>query len=405
MHKQLWVITEIYYPEEISTGYYLTKLAEGLSGSFKINVLCGYPTYEARGRVLPAYEIHNGVQIERCRGTTFNKDVLILRLLNLITICVSLFLKAIMRVQRGDIVLVVTNPPLLPFIIEAVCRIKSAWCVLRIDDVYPEVLVATGIASSHNFGVRVLDYLTKRLYRRVDRITVVGRDMGRLAQQKLGHEPINITVIPNWADVDLVVPSAKKDNRLLRELGLDEKFIVQCAGNMGRAQGIENMFIAIKLLKDDNNIHFIFIGSGAKRKWMQDTLRNEQLDNVTLLDQRPRSDQVNFLNGSDIAMISLLPGMTGVGVPSRMYNAMAAGKPIMAITEIDSELAQVVNEEQIGWVVPPEQPTILAEAIVNARLQPDRLLQMGLRARAVAVEKYAPEKIVESYASLLEELK
>jgi len=97
MGYQLWVISEIYYPEEISTGYYLTKLAEGLGQNFKVNVLCGYPTYAARGRELPSKEVHNGVSIERCPGTTFNKDILLLRLINLITISISIFLKALLR--------------------------------------------------------------------------------------------------------------------------------------------------------------------------------------------------------------------------------------------------------------------------------------------------------------------
>ncbi len=404
MGKQIWVISEIYYPEEIGTGYYLTRLAEGLGRSFNINVLCGYPTYAARGTALPSQEIRNGVRIERCRGTTFNKDVLLLRLVNLVTVSISIFLKALFRVQRRDIVLVVTNPPLLPFVVGMVCRLRKAQCVLRLDDVYPEILIATGIASQRNWGVRVLSYMTKRLYRSVDRITVVGRDMARLAHHKLGYVPKPISVIPNWADIDLIVPMARKDNQLLKDLQLENKFVIQCAGNMGRAQGIENMFAAIKLLRAERNIHFLFIGDGAKKKWMQDEVRNAHLDNVTLLDQRPRSDQPNFLNASDITMISLLPGMTGAGVPSRMYNSMAAGKPIVAITEPESELALVVNEEQIGWVIPPDQPTKLAEVLLNVWKQSDRLLQMGIRARAIAEEKYAPDQVIKSYRALLEEL-
>ena len=91
--------------------------------------------------------------------------------------------------------------------------------------------------------------MTKRLYLNVDRITVVGRDMAQLASEKLGHHQKQIVVIPNWADIDLIFPSVKKENQLVKELGLENKFVVQCAGNMGRAQGIENMFGAIKHIK------------------------------------------------------------------------------------------------------------------------------------------------------------
>ena len=97
-----------------------------------------------------------------------------------------------------------------------VCRLRGAKCILRLDDVYPEILIATGIASKRDWGVRALGYLTKNLYRSMDRITVVGRDMARVTQLKLGYITKPISVIPNWADIDLVVPMAKEENQLLK---------------------------------------------------------------------------------------------------------------------------------------------------------------------------------------------
>ena len=77
-------------------------------------------------------------------------------------------------------------------------------------------------------------------------------------------------------------------------------------------------------------------------------------------------NKLNFLGASDIMMVSLISGMTGAGVPSRIYNGMAAGRPIIAISEPNSEIAMVVNEEQIGWVVSPDQPDRLAEVLLEA---------------------------------------
>jgi colanic acid biosynthesis glycosyl transferase WcaI len=138
---------------------------------------------------------------------------------------------------------------------------------------------------------------------------------------------------------------------------------------------------------------------------MQNEVLREHLDNVTLIDQKPRSEQLDFLNASDVIMISLISGMTGAGVPSRMYNAMAAGKPIIAIAEPQSELALVVKEEEVGWVIPPEQPAELADVIRDLRMHSEKLSQMGIRAREAAVQKYAPDKIIKLYSKLLEDLK
>ena len=402
--RNIWFISEVYYPDEQGTAFYTTGLAEGLAKNFNVKVLCNYPTVTARGVKVPQKENRNGVSIELCGGTTFNKDNIILRLLNIITYSAALFSKALIRINKGDIVIAVTSPPSAPFIAKMVCSITGAKCILRIEDVYPEIFVATGLIKKDSLLNSFLEYLTRCLYTRVDRIVVLGRDMKAVAEKKIGHSDHNLHLIRCWADTDVVFPMPKESNPLLRELGLESKFIVSCVGNMGRAQAIEFMFEAITCLRHDDRIHFLYIGSGAKRGWMESEVDKRVLTNITLLDQRPRADQKNFLNACDISVISLLPGMTGAGVPSRMYNTMAAGKPIIAVTSEPSEVSLIVQEEDIGWVVPPDNAEKLAQTILDAQSNPERLIKMGNRAYAASNEKYPREKIIKEYFDLVSAL-
>jgi glycosyltransferase involved in cell wall biosynthesis len=110
------------------------------------------------------------------------------------------------------------------------------------------------------------------------------------------------------------------------------------------------------------------------------------------------------LNACDISVVAFVKGMAGVSVPSRMYNVMASGKPILAVCDPESELARVVLEERIGWVVPPEDPTALAAAIDFARAQPAELAQMGVRARAAAVRSYSKAAVLDQYRALVQTL-
>lgn len=402
MDKKVWVISEVYFPDEAGGAYFMSKLAEGLKRYYNVNVLCGYPAYTARGAAVPKREILNGVKVERCYATRFDKNIIVLRLFNLVTISILIFFKALHGVRKQDIVLVVTTPPLLPFLVSLACHLRRAKCILRIDDVYPETLIATGLLGQRNIMARVFSFMNKILYRSFERIVVLGRDMAQLIKNKSGRSNKHVIIIPNWADVDLVKPVPKANNVLLRELGLTDKFIIQCAGNMGRAQGIENLFKAVEMLKNEKDIHFLFIGSGAKRNWMDREIRDKELYNVTILDQRPRSDQGNFLNACDIALVSLLPGMTGAGVPSRLYNIMSAGKPVIAVTGYGSEIEFVVREEDIGWFVPAGRPEMLANAILEFHSNPELLLQMGKRARLAAVDKYSQERIINRYHQIIE---
>jgi glycosyltransferase involved in cell wall biosynthesis len=210
-----------------------------------------------------------------------------------------------------------------------------------------------------------------------------------------------IDIITNWADSSDIAPSKKIDNPLLRELCLQDRFIVQIAGNMGQGQAIELVFKCAENLKYNSGIHFLFIGSGSKFNWMQNEVRTKRLHNVTLLKERPRSEQNIFLNACDISIITLLPTMTGIGVPSRMYNVMAAGKPILGVVPAESELAMVIKEENIGWVVSPETPDLLSQAILEAHSRTDLLEQMGHRSRFLAENKYAHNTILKRYYDII----
>lgn len=402
--EKVWIVSEVYYPEETGTGYFLTRIAEGLSPHFPVHVLCGQPTYTSRGVRAPVHEVHRGVTIRRCGGTTFDVNVFFLKLMNLVTISLSIFFHSLLLFRRHDVVLVATNPPVLPFFIAIACRMRGAKCVLLLQDVYPETLVAARMFPKEALPVRALNLLTKVLYEGMETICVLGRDMDALVRKKLGGKVSagKITTIRNWADVDQITPDSSIRDTFLGELGLKEKFVLQYAGNMGNVHGIECLLeAAIRMSKTDDSVHFLFIGFGAKKKWLEEAVKANQLGNVTILPSRPRRDQQTFLNACDIAISALVPGMSGVGVPSRMYNIFAAGKPVIGAVDDDSEFALVVREENIGWIVPPDQPGEMVETIREALKDRGRLDEMGRRARIVVESKYTFQHVIGSYRELL----
>ena len=164
---RLWVVSELYYPEETSTGYYLTTIAEGLADKFDVKVICGQPTYSRRGIRAPKREIHNGIEIFRAAGAGLDKNVVAFRLINMLTLGLSVLLHGLRRFLRGDRVLVVTNPPSMPFIVAIASMIRGASYVLLIHDSYPEVLVAVKKFRSGSAAVRAIAFLNRWLRRRM----------------------------------------------------------------------------------------------------------------------------------------------------------------------------------------------------------------------------------------------
>ncbi len=399
--NRLWVVTELYYPEETSTGYYLTRIAEGLADDFAVKVLCGQPSYSARGVVAPKHEHHKGVEIFRASGTTLDKNIVLFRLVNMLTLGVSILLKALRNFRPGDKVLVVTAPPSLPFVVAIAALAKGSSYTLLIHDNYPEILIAVGQAKPGSLIARTISFFNRGLYKYAAKIIVVGRDMQELLVRRTEGLEIPIVTIPNWAELESVAPAPRSNNELLDQLGLGNKFVFLYAGNLGHPNDLESIVECASTLRHRTDLHFIFLGAGVKRKWLETRVRQLSLENITILDPRPRSDQSVFLNACDVAVVSLVKKMVGVSMPSRTYNILAAGRPILALTEDGSELARVVREDGVGWIVPPGDPASLASTINEILHNRGILEAMGEAARRSAITKYSAGTAIEKYRDAL----
>jgi glycosyltransferase involved in cell wall biosynthesis len=401
VRQTLWVVSELYYPEETSTGYYLTRIAEGLTDEFQVKVLCGQPNYSARGTKAPKKEKHREVEIFRAAGTTLDKNVILFRMVNMLTLGVSVFFRALANFRKGDRVLVVTTPPNLPFLTALAALIKGAGYVLLIHDNYPEILIAAGKAKERSFFVDALNYFNRWLYKYAAKIIVCGRDMYELLSKKTRGLDIPIETIQNWAELENVKPLPRAENELLEELRIGDKFVFLYAGNMGYPNDLESLVECADKLKNDERFCFVFLGTGVKRKWLEREVCDKDLQNVKLLSPKPRSEQNIFLNACDVGIVSLVKKMWGVSVPSRTYNILAAGKPILALTESASEIDKVISEEQTGWTVPADEPEKLLQKIFEIYEQREKIPEMGKKARRAALEKYSLETAIRKYKQAL----
>ncbi len=401
---RVWVISEVFSPDETATAHYMAGIAEALAKVFPVEVLCVQPTYTGRGIKAARDEFRDGLHIHRCVSTTFDKNRFLLRLVNILTISVSLTLAAARLMRRGDLALVVTNPPLLPFLVELVCLLKGARCMVRLDDLYSEMLVASGMLSRKSMRYRFLARCSRWLYRHADALVVLGTDMKQLVCQRCGAPEHKVLVIPNWSDSEEVRPSPSASNPLLQQLGLEQKFVVLCAGNLGRVQAIESLVAAARRLQNYSHIHFLFIGTGSKSAWLEKQKRLGNLQNLTLLPPRPRHDQNLFLNACNIGVTALIKGMWGAAVPSRLYNLLAAGKPVLVVGHPASEAALVVQQQKIGWVAPPEAPDEIANTLLAASTRPGLLAHMGQNARRLAQTQFDRETVVRRYVEAVCEI-
>jgi len=400
--RRIFVLSEIFHPETTSTGYYLTSIAERLSQSFKVQAICADP---AEGPTLPRAETYRRVQIERLGRMSMTDMAVHRRALGAFSRALRMFFRLLRRLHAGDIVLTVTNPPLLPPLVALGCLLKRTRLVLLVHDIYPDAAVAAGVLNRGSVGARIWGGLQRWVYRRADRIICLGRDARALIVRKEPRIAGKLAVIPNWAETDTVQVSAKKDSSFALSQRVRQRFVVLYAGNLGRTHDPDLIIDAARLLERQYEILFLIVATGSQFSCFAAAVECGARPNLVAVPlPGSRDQQSDTLAAGDVVLITFKSGMGGVSVPSRMYNAMAAGKPLIGVTESDSELAFVIREEAIGWVVQPGDAAALARAISEARADPDRLKQMGLRARVVAETKYSRQVVLAQYASLVESL-
>jgi len=399
--KKIWIVSELFYPSETSTGYILTKIALWLSKEFDIYVITRIDEKLCRKN----YEEYKGIKIFRYSPPFFDRGILIFRIVEAIRFSVAILIRTIMKISRDDLVLCVTNPPFLPNIINLSAFIKQAKLIVLVHDVYPDLLVAVRLIKNSSYIYRIWSYLNYLLYKTARLIIVLSSDMKDLLIKRFNSKGLDkkIKVISNWAELDLINMLSKSSSRIREKYNLNNKFVVQYAGNFGRPNDIETIVSSANQLKTERDVVFLFAGDGPKRKFVENQKRILNLDNIILINRYRRHEQQDILAAADLAIIALVRGMKGISFPSRLYNILASGRPIIGIVEENSDLAKLIRRENIGWVVEPGDYKSLAETIEKAK-KDLTLEEKGIKARKLAEKYYSYENIMELFEKCLKQI-
>jgi glycosyltransferase involved in cell wall biosynthesis len=385
-----------YWPDTGATGQLLTELAEDLVShhGFTVTVVAGQPL---TGTAAPGREMRNGVRIIRARGTRLAPTRFLARASNYVTYFASALLAA-SRLPRQDVVVALTDPPIIG--LAALATRRGAPFVFFCQDIFPEVASLLDDFRSTTVN-RALDRINRLLVARATRVIALGETMARRLVETKGADPARITVIHNWADTDAIAP-ADKANVFSVAHGLDTKFVVLHAGNIGMSQNLDVVLDAADRLRDRDRILFLFIGDGTRRQALEAIVRDRGLTNVRFLPFQPR-DQLQWTYASaDVCLVSLKPGLAGYIVPSKLYPILAAGRPFVAAVESDSEVAAIAERYGCGLLAIPGEADDLTRQIMRLADDEPMRMAMGQRARAAAAMFSRPRQRL-AHAQLLED--
>jgi glycosyltransferase involved in cell wall biosynthesis len=347
---------------------------------------------------------HRGIKILRVGNTQFEKNSILGKILNSTTFFLGTVHRSL-TLPRDTVVLVVTNPPILPFVPYLLSFLRKQKFVCLIHDVYPDIAVRLGYLRQGGILCRLWERMNQRMMHGAAAVIVLGRDMEKKIREKLDPSDWGkIRVIPNWSDEDAICPLEKGDNPFLREIGLSPSaFIVQYSGNMGLSHDMETIIEAANRLQDIP-VRFLFIGGGGKREKIGKMVADLGLENVLFLPYQPKENLRYSLACSDVSLVCLEEGVEGLSVPSKYYGILASGRPVIALMAERSEVAMSVRESGCGFVVPPGDPDALAERIRYLFDHPDAVREMGKKARESLERNYSRRVVAKKYLDLLREV-
>jgi colanic acid biosynthesis glycosyl transferase WcaI len=394
---RLLVLNQYYWPGIEATAQLLTELCEALTEDLDVTVVTG---------VLHGHEdeprrtVHNSVEIVRVRSTSFERSRIFARAMNYSSYLASALLRGV-RGPPPDVVLCMTDPPIVADIALLVARRYRAPLVVISQDVFPEIAVQLKRLQNPVL-MSLLRGLVGLYLRRADRIVAIGDTM-RLRLEEKGARPERLRVIPNWVNTQRLGP-LEKANPWARNVKLDDKFVVMHSGNVGHAQDLDSLVRAATFLRDLDDLRIMIIGTGARHAELVGLAELLEVDQVQFLYYQSRGVLPQSLSAADVHVVGLAPGLAGYVVPSRLYGILAVARPVIVAAEAESETAQVVQRVGCGLVVPPGRPELLARAIRDAHDGRYDLAEMGARGREWVVQEADRTVAMGRYRELLREL-
>ncbi len=395
-------VNRFFHPDGSATSQLLGDLAFHLAETgWDVAVITSRQLYDDPARALPPFETVRGVRIHRVWATRFGRRHLPTRALDYLSFYASATAALARLADAHTVVVAETDPPLVSVPSALVAALAGASLVNWTQDLFPEIA-----ERLHVPGIAPLAPLLRRLrnlslgHARAN--VVLGEDMAARLRAE-GIAPDRIAVIHNWSLSETeTIASADARQALRAEWSLGGKLVVGYSGNFGRVHDLATALDAAAALRAEPGIHFLFVGDGAQRPWLEGRVASLGLTNVTLRPYQPRERLAASLAVPDLHLVTQKPEVEGLVVPSKLYAVLAAARPVLFVGDPRGEVARRIVEAGCGRAFPIGAHAELAATLRELAAQPARVSEMGQRARALWAARYQRQQALAAWRDLLE---
>lgn len=398
---KILVYTHHYRTEPIGIGAYTGEMAEWLAArGHNVSVVTPPPHYPQWAVELPyrqwQYKVEKiaKVEITRCPIWVPFKPRGWQRVLSLLVFAVFSFPVVIREMSKRPDIAFVVEPSFLDTV---VCLLLSKCfdrvCWLHIQDF--EIDLAFEMGQLRRSRLRSLIHrMESRVMRGFDVVSTISKRMLARVKEK-GVDPQRAVLFPNWVDTSQIFP-LEHESPMRQELGIGpDRVVALFSGTLGTKQSVETLIEAAILVKEHAQIEFIICGNGA------DALKAlaAGLPNIRFLPLQPLQRLNDLLNMADIHLLPQKLEVADLVMPSKLINMVASGRPVVAGANPGTEIFEVASA--CGVVVEPENPSAMAQAVIDLANNPGERRRLGRVARAYATRNMNHDSILRNFEDSL----
>ena len=400
---KLIFVNRYFHPDLSATSQMLSDLAFHLAARGReVHVVTSRQRYDDAAARLAAIETRDGVRIHRVWTSRFGRGWLPGRALDYFSFYVAAAIRIARLAGNGDLVIAMTDPPLVSFPSALAARLRGARLVNWLQDVFPEIAAQLGMRAARGPLGALARWARGYSLRAAALNVVLGERMREVVARLEPGCRGRLAVIHNWADGKALHPLPPGARSLRAEWGFEGKFVVAYSGNMGRVHDFDTLLAACERLRAQADIRFLFIGDGYHRPRLEQEVRRRDLLNVTFQPYQARGRLAESMGAADAHLVSLLPALEGLVVPSKFYGIAAAGRPAIFVGDPEGEIARILRDNHCGLVVAAGDGKGLADAILALRDKPALRAEMGANARAAFEARYDRAHAMTLWESALE---
>lgn len=399
---KLLILTQYFPPEVGAPQARLSEMAFYLKEfGFQVEVLTALPNYP-KGKIFEGYkgkkilrENFDGIGIVRTRIFPTKSANIFKRLICYFSFVFYSYFAGKNYCQKPDIIYMESPPLFLGYSLLKLSKYWNVPYILNLSDLWPDAFITLGKLKKNSIQYKLMKNLEKKLYKNALGITCQTR--GILNEVKKLFPQKEMELITNGVELKKFGKHLRNEN-LRKELGWDGKFVLVYTGLHGVSQGLDQIVKVAFNLKEKEDIFFSLIGDGPEKEKLISIAKSQNLKNIQFLPLQKRERIPEILASAEVAIIPLAVNFKEA-VPSKTYEAMASGLPLISISE--GEVSKLIKDHNMGLTVPPQDISSLKESIISLYENNDKRLAFGKNARKTAEAFYDRKKISEKLYNFL----